>query len=90
MSIERDKLKVWGISLHGGKDGRQKRVIVAATSMKQAVDLITAQYAYVSLHHFRGYASMTGNEIEVGVALNKPFTVFHCALDRSQPFVEAL
>jgi hypothetical protein len=48
-----------------------KRVIVAAHTQKEAATLIG-----VSLNHFREYAAETGNEIERGVAINKPLTVF--------------
>lgn len=66
MGTLRDNLKVWGMS-----EADHKRVIVAAHTQKQAAALFGC-----SLHHFRGYACETGNEIERGVALNRPLTVF--------------
>lgn len=72
-------MKVWGIAWHD-----RKRVIVAAKSQREAADLIGC-----SLHHLRGYAAETGNAIELGVALNKPKTVFwRDDNDWNAPYVE--
>jgi len=75
------KLKVWAINSFYrnlvGKNGRyQVRLVVATTSQKRAAEL-TEQ----SLHHFRGYASETGNAAECAAAMSRPHHVFWRTLD---------
>ena len=66
-NLRRDSLKVWGLYIH------PHRCIVAAHTQKEAAALLG-----VSLHHFRGYASETGNQLERTTALGKPLTIFAC------------
>ena len=61
-----NKFKVYGI----GWMGRYRR-IVAASSQKEAAQLIGT-----TLHHFREYASITGNKEEVELAMSEPGTVW--------------
>lgn len=60
------KLKVWGI----GWCGTHRR-IVATTSKKRAAELVGT-----SFYHFNEFASITGNETEVALAMAKPETVY--------------
>lgn len=81
MATREKKLKVWAInsfygSLVGANGRNQVRLVVATTSQKKAAEL-TQQ----SLHHFRGYASETGNALECKAALNQPNQVFWRTLD---------
>lgn len=71
-------LKVWGITLH------PNRCIVAAYNAKEAAALLC-----ISQRHLRLYGSITYNEIDRGVALNKPLTVFGKKYsDHSGPYKE--
>lgn len=66
------KLKVYGGNLEG-----RNRAIIAATSMKAAVQVIKDAYFYrMSLHEFRNYWCETGNEEEIRVAKASPGTLF--------------
>lgn len=57
--IERGE-KVWGgLTMDGGK---QVRTIVCAKTQKEAASLVG-----MTLHHFRGYWSETGNAVELAV-----------------------
>lgn len=64
------KLKVFG-GLVFGDQHKQCRAIIATTSQAKAADSVG-----VSLSHFRGYWSETGNEVELSTALAKPGQVF--------------
>lgn len=75
------KFKVWAISsFYGGLIGangrNQIRLVVATENQRKAAELLG-----IGLHHFRGFASETGNVVECGVALNKPNQVFWRTLD---------
>lgn len=59
------KLKVYGG--HTFLKGKQVRVVIATTSWKRAAVL-----SGESLHHIRGYWSITGNAHELEIALNDP------------------
>lgn len=61
------KLKVWGGSPVWSAYGQQ-RVIVAAASQKKAVAILNGLGCNVSLHHFSGYWSRTGNSVELSTA----------------------
>lgn len=61
-------LRVWGLMLFVPT---QERCIVAAATKTEAANLFG-----VSLHHFKGYGSETGNEHELRVALASPGQVF--------------
>ena len=75
-------MKVYGMIVQG--PGRQYRAIVAVKTQKQAAEAFR-----VKLHHFRDYASATGNEHEVAVAMSKPGAVFwRPAHNYSVPYAE--
>lgn len=77
------KLKVFGGLMI--INGKQVRIIVAATSQKKAAELTG-----VSLAHLRDYWSVTGNAVELDVALSKPNTVFVSDSDFGKDFVELI
>jgi len=69
-------MKVYGLVTVTGA-GSVKRVIVAASSQREAVRLINEQgLPHVTLNFFRTYASPTRNALENEVALSAPGTVF--------------
>jgi len=57
--------------LNGANGNKQVTAIVAASSQRKAADALN-----VGLHHFRGYASETGNRIQIEVATAQPGVVF--------------
>ena len=62
------ELKVWGgLTL---KDGKQVRTIIATYTKKKARELLD-----ISVREFDFYWSVTGNEIEVPIALDCPETI---------------
>jgi hypothetical protein len=72
------KLKVWGINIDG-----KHRCIVAAQSGKEAARLLDVTYSYLN-----GWGSVTGNEEELNLALDKPGTVFIKEDRQSGEYVE--
>lgn len=64
------RLKVYG----GMKfiNGKQKRVFVATTSMKDAARITGESYS-----HMLGYWSETGNEAEIAIAMNNLYKPFY-------------
>lgn len=74
-------LKVYGLC----RDGHN-RVIVAASTMKEAAALVQ-----VSMYHFSRFACPTGNEEEIATALSKPRTPFYRnTTDHRGPYREGL
>lgn len=63
-------------------DGRQVRTIVAAKNRTQAARLIGE-----SVHSFKQYWSVTGNETELAVALSAPLTVFKATTSMGKDFL---
>ena len=62
----KSKLKVYGLT--GLNDaGRQQRCVVAVSTQMAAAKALGC-----TLHHLRGYGSITGNEAEVKLALENP------------------
>jgi hypothetical protein len=60
-------VKVYGLMVMRGR--KQVRAVVAAKSQKDAVAAFAAVgLRSVTLHHFRQYASETGNKAELAVA----------------------
>lgn len=75
------KLKVFGgLTI---KNGKQVRTIVATTSQQKAADLVG-----ISLGHLRDYWSVTGNPVELELALSKPNAVFISDSTFGKDFVE--
>jgi len=70
------KLKVFGSIT--AINGKRCRTIVAATTQKEAAELIG-----ISSYEFHTYWCETGNEQELKVALAKPNTVFYTDTEHS-------
>lgn len=65
------KLKVWAVATFLPGVYGQVRAIVAATSREKAAEAL-----HTSDHFLSGYASETGNKLELETALGEPGTVF--------------
>ena len=74
-------LKVYGGLKHMGSRG-QLRTIVAAKSRAKAAELVGLRTSELA-----GYWSVTGNAIEIEVALSNPGQVFQASSSRGKDFV---
>ena len=72
------------LKVHAGirfTKGKQQRIIVAATSIKQACEA-----ARISAYHYRAYWNVTGNAEECEVALKNPGVAYYRSLDGDEKF----
>ena len=69
------ELKVYG-GLAFMSNGKQSRIIIAATSRKAASEGLQKVGLYVPVSHITGYWSITGNAKEIEIALLHPLAPF--------------
>jgi ketopantoate reductase len=62
------KLKVFGGTIFYGTPRKQVRVLVAAYTKKQAVELLST-VSIIRYHEFNDYFSETGNDTELSIAI---------------------
>ena len=66
---EMARLKVWGGTAYVGKPARPRRIIVCASSQRQAAALVSEHtWGRTSLYEFRRFWSVTGNAAELETA----------------------
>lgn len=76
-----------GLKVFGGLtlvEGRQVRTIVAASSQKEAAELLG-----ITVRHLRDYWPQTGNALEVETALAQPGVVFNAVDNKGREFKPA-